>query len=324
MLHVYWGGENSGKSHLVKYATLNSKSLLKFKQYQIIRQDFNCRQYDFDVNDRLWWDVEEKRSIYYKRWDTDTISVSKHTEYNFGPTHYVTILNNYCTPGREYDRIVEWKSNKLGMFKPEHYEKFSGKEYIDSVVYHKILSTNHERLKRNIDKIVRHKDKFDIDEISENTDLLFLFAHIHHDDDFTDDTLYYANHFKNAKHIVPYKEDLVDSFACKLDGVADEARYLVGRNLMEVALNDREKLWEYLDSYLDYDKKIIKLLESLKIDYVKFNLDSNAYVETFGWDKYPFKKDLTHISDTFTDQKQFDRWEDCVRLAKAYIHDRKL
>lgn len=324
MLHVYWGGSNSGKAHLIKYATLNSKSLLKFKQYQIIKRDFDCRECDYDINDRLWWHVVEDCSVYHKRKDENNVRVSKFTNDTVGPTHCVPTLQNYSSPGKTDIADTKWERNPNGMYKKSQYVKYMGKEYIDTTIYNKMVATNH--VGRSLDKIVDHKDKFDIDEISENTDLLFLFSHAFDDDDFTDDTLYYANHFKNAKHIVPYKENLIDSIASKLDGVADEGGKLglVDMNLMDLAMRNKEKLWQYIDSYFEYDKNTIKLLERLNIDYIKFNLDSNAYVETFGWDKYPFKKDFTHICDTFTDQKQFDRWEDCVRLAKAYLYDRKL
>ena len=321
-MNIYWGNSDSGKAHLRKYATINNKCFSVFKQYQIIKRKFECKEFDYDINERLWWHIIKNTTVYHKRKDENDIRISKFMNETVGPLLTFKQQGNYTNPdyGTEADR--KWEMNNYGMFKSEQFVKYTSKEYIDTAIYNMMIQSNN--VGHACDKIVDHKDKFDINEIAKDIDLLFLFVHVNNDANFTDEIIHYANHFRNEKHIVPYKEDLVDSVAGKLDKMGHNGWELVGENMMETYNNDKEKLWRMIDKYFEYDANTIKMLESNNIDYVKFNLDRDDYVETFGWKIHPFSKyKLTHQSNTFFKQEHFDRWQVCIRLAKEYLSDRK-
>ena len=117
-MKIYWGGADSGKLHLIKYAKLNSKTYAKFKDYQIIKQYTTCKDYDYDVNDRLWWNVIENFFIYYKRKDEETIRTSNFTRERFVPLYFSSNTNNYCNQNWGKESEMKWDSRVL--LKQEH------------------------------------------------------------------------------------------------------------------------------------------------------------------------------------------------------------
>ena len=159
-MKIYWGGADSGKGHLVKYAKLNSKTFVQFKDYQIIKQYTTCKDYDYDINDRLWWHIVENFYIYHKRKDEENVRVSNFTKDQLLPLYHNNTVNNYSNPyyGKESD--MRW-DNRL-LLKPEQFRKYLGREYIDTTIYNDILFT--PKVGHTLDRIVDHKDKFSMPE----------------------------------------------------------------------------------------------------------------------------------------------------------------
>ena len=315
-MKIYWGGADSGKLHLIKYAKLNSKTYARFKDYQIIKQYTTCKDYDYDVNDRLWWNVIENFFIYYKRKDEETIRTSNFTRERFVPLYFSSNNNNYCNQNWGKESEMKWDNRIL--LKPEQFRKYLGKEYIDTEIYNRIIFT--ANVSHTFDRIIDYKDKFCLDEVSKDVDLLFLFVHT--DGDKTNEMEYYSNKFRNHHHIIPFKEDMVDSIASKLDKVGHLGYHLNGCNMMDLYNNRKNELWAYLDTFSNHIERVKNILNKLGIPFTYFNLDRDNYVDVFGWGDNPLDNKTTHLHDTFESDINYDRWQDCIKIAKEYLSDR--
>ena len=64
------------------------------------------------------------------------------------------------------------------------------------------------------------------------------------------------------------------------------------------------------------------MLNKLDIPYTYFNLDRDNYVDVFGWGDNPLDNKATHLHDTFESDINYDRWQDCIKIAKEYLCDR--
>ena len=315
-MKIYWGGADSGKGHLVKYAKLNSKTFVKWKNYQIIKQYTTCKDYDYDVNDRLWWHTYEDFYIYYKRKDENTVRVSNFSKEQLLPLYHNTTVNNYSNPNYGKESDMRWIDRLL--LKPEQFIKYLGKEYIDTTIYNEILFTSN--VGHTFDRIVDHKDKFSLDEVSKDVDLMFLFVHT--DGDWSKEMKYYADKYRDHHHIIPYKENLLDSIATKLDKVGHLGYHLWGCDMMDLYKNRKNELWAYLDTFSNHIKRVKNILDDLDIPYTNFNLDRDNYVDVFGWENHPFDRKMTHLHDTFDSDINYERWQECVTIAKEYLNDK--
>ncbi len=312
-MKIYWGGADSGKGHLVKYARLNSKTFIQWKDYQIIKRSNNCKETGYDVNDRMWWSIDEQFSVYHKRRDEDNIRVSKYNEDKVCPVFAACNEKNYCNQDYGHEVEIKWDDRKL--FRPEQYKKYMGKEYIDTAIYNSMVTTN--SIGHTCESLTHHKDKLDLDEITNGVDLMFLFQHTERDCE--SDMRYYADKFRDHEHIIPYKENMVDSIATKLDKVGHLGYHLCGQDMMHLYKHRKDELWEYLDRFIRNINDMKQMLDELKIPYTMFNLDKDDYVSTFGWENHPFDNKMTHLHDTFHKPIHWRRWRHCIEIAEEYL-----
>ena len=322
-MKIYWGGCDSGKGVLQKYAAVNNISFIRFRNYRIEKVYNDCKIYDYDVNDRLWWNIEITKHTYHKRKDEDFIRLSKFIDDRVSPIYHSNTIKNYSNSS--YGKESEHRWDNRYLFKPDQYKKYMGRNYIDTSIYKRmVLSGN---VKHTLDEITKHQEIIDWNNIISDVDLLLpLFwscpQSIMYGENI-EDARFYANYFRDVTHIMPYKEDILDSVTTKLDKVGGQGFHLCGNDLVDLYKNRKKELWEYVDRYFDYDRKTIEVLESLKINYIKFNLDRDNYIDTFGWKDFPIPREISHPQNTFSDQLHYDRWQDCIKIAKEYLNDRK-
>ena len=87
-------------------------------------------------------------------------------------------------------------------------------------------------------------------------------------------------------------------------------------NYNEVHFKYLDILWQYLDTQIGQVHKIVRSLESKKIPYQYFDLDTDSYKDVFGC-KLDLPRDYT--SHVFTWKDYMDRHAELEKIAKEYI-----
>ena len=126
-----------------------------------------------------------------------------------------------------------------------------------------VLSGN---VKHTLDEITKHQEIIDWNNIISDVDLLLpLFwscpQSIMYGENI-EDAKFYANYFRDVTHIMPYKEDILDSVTTKLDKVGDIGFHLCGNDLMDLYKNRkmRLKIKFFSNFYLPLDIIILPII----------------------------------------------------------------
>lgn len=121
--------------------------------------------------------------------------------------------------------------------------------------------------------------------------------------------------FQSTNNIIPYKTNLTDSAISKLDKFGGQRKQEYGNELLDVYNKDKNRIWNYLDLYLQEIDDTIELCKSNDVPYVMFNLDEDSYEDTFGWGKLDCR-DVTHHKIRWQDDEKYDIIEN---MAKEYV-----
>lgn len=318
-MKIYWGKGDSGKTHLIKYARLNDKTFIQWKKYQIIKRKTKCFYYDYDVNDRLWWNIQDDWEVFHKRKDMDNIICSEFTTKEISPLYTNNEKNHYSNPQWGLESESKWDGGRKP-FTREQFVKFMQRDYIDTDIYNVMVRSN--AIADTCENINLYHDTLPFDRIVSDVDLMFMFQFT--DGNFYDEIVYYSDFLSQHTNIIPYKGNILDSVTTKFDKVGHLGRDMIGCDLMHEYENNKDKLWNYMDGFFEYDRKILECFKKHNIPYIMFDLDADSYVDVFEWKIYPFERNMTHMQNTFNDQCHYDRWVEVEKIAKEYIYERKL
>tara|TARA_Y100001951_G_scaffold100114_1_gene103054 strand:- start:1821 stop:3005 length:1185 start_codon:yes stop_codon:yes gene_type:complete len=103
-MYVYWGYENSGKSHILNYAIYNSMTLLHSKFSNFLKAKYKVNNRGMSPNGRLWMHYDSQKIMYYRKDE-------KFTSYSYSNTDifkklefkaldaYINPVSNETAPG---------------------------------------------------------------------------------------------------------------------------------------------------------------------------------------------------------------------------------
>ena len=121
---------------------------------------------------------------------------------------------------------------------------------------------------------------------------------------------YVIKTYKSRKNILPYKENLIDCFASKLNMIK---KY----DVLEQYKKDKSKVWFELDGIVRNLRRVEKYLQDNNLDPIYFNLDRDDYKKTFGFEKDHIPRTQTHPGD-YPERKQFEQ------IVKEYVTERDM
>ena len=130
---------------------------------------------------------------------------------------------------------------------------------------------------------------------------------------------YVINLYKKRKNVIPYKEDLIDCFASKLNRFSNKhlLKGLNKHNIMSISKNGKQIIWDYFDNIVRNLRRIEWYFKQRGLEAVYFNLDRDDYKEFFGFDNNPLPRTATHPGD-YPEREKYEQ------LAKEYITMRKI
>ena len=319
-MKIYWGGLDSGKGHVVKYARLHNKTFIQWKKYQIIKRHTKCLNYGYDIHERLWWDIEDNWEVFHKRKDENNVRVSEFKTGELCPLFMMRNFSNYSNPDWGQESEIKWEGSRK-LFKKEDYVKYMQRQYIDSNVYNFMIRTN--KVEDTLDNINIDKTLLPFGRIVYGVDLMFMFQFT--DGNFDEEIIYWSDFLKRQTNILPYKEDLLDSITTKFDKVGHLSGELWGCDLMHEYKNNKERLWKYMDDFFEHEKRIENIMKSNNIPYIKFNLDRDSYEDIFGWGENIMDNTQSHpYYAILTEPDHYLRWEEVKTISKEYMYERGL
>tara|TARA_B100000482_G_scaffold132077_1_gene96216 strand:+ start:2716 stop:3633 length:918 start_codon:yes stop_codon:yes gene_type:complete len=305
-MYVYWGSNDSGKAHVKHYAMVNNKTnLLWHNNY--IKKIHNIVHH----HEEYWRDEQTHRIIYHningfrscqkienRIWRYESFS---HTGSSINPNHKRI---NYGPRDN--------KTKKHKGYTKEHIEKYTQIEYVNTNVYFDIISKYVE----NISDEMNHNILIEnYNEILNGVDLItfILPKYVIHD---------IQHNLRNACNIIPFKSNILDSIISKLDGFNNFRTSEYNNNVLQVYNTDKNRVWDWLDSFQIEMNNTIKTLIEYDIPYQMFDLDTDSYKDTFGWD-IEIDRKFSHRQNSW-DCNNNENYKKIENIAKEYITLRKL
>ena len=266
-MFVYWGSNDSGKAHLKHYAKLNNKTVLMWWPNEIHKVKTTTH-----INEWSWADETVHRIKYH---DLDGFRKCEKTENQiwintFLFEGYAATINSTINPTIKKGNYSKHKK----IYTKEQIKKYTQKEYINTSVYFDIISTCNRAYGDGICKPLTHDTlKNHYDEILEDVDVIIFTLPDWAIDDLEDV-------LRESVNIIPYKSNQLDSAISKLDHFNNVEK----ANLFEVYKTDKNRVWRYLDWYREEVDNTIDKLSQHNLPYTLFDLDTDSYPETFGWE----------------------------------------
>ena len=325
-MFVYWGGPDSGKGHMIKYAQLNNKPFLKWKEYSIVKQIPTLNVLGQNDDGRFWWDKTDIEQIYHKRCDEIFVRKTEWTTHKVCPLYVNRTDYNFCNPEYNKNADEDWLHDRK-IFSEKYIKKYTQKEYIGTHIYHHMISrakgVGFTVANSVLDPITPTKcPQLPLHEIMDDVELSFLFVHT--DGNYDADIIELSDYLKGCDNIIPYKSNILDTVTTKLDKMGHLGFELNKNNVLDVYNDNKEKLWSYVDRFFDFITNMKNILESNNIPYRMFDLDNDDYKDTFGWENYPIDRNLSHPKQIIYNDLQNEKWKVLEDLAKEYIMDRGL
>ena len=125
---------------------------------------------------------------------------------------------------------------------------------------------------------------------------------------------YVLKSYRTRKNVIPYKEDLIDCFASKLNRFSNKhlLKGLNTKDIVTISEKDKEIIWNYFDEIVKNLRRIEWYFKKRKLEAVYFNLDRDDYKEFFGFDNNVLPRTATHPGD-YPEREKYEQ------LAKEYI-----
>ena len=301
-MFVYWGSNDSGKAHLKHYAKLNNKTSLLWMPNEVRKIKTTTH-----INEISWTDETIHRIIYH---DLDGFRKCEKIENRIWKHHNHAMPDSTINPSIKLSR--DWvKSSKNKIYSEDQLRKYTQKEYINTSVYFDIITKynkfwGHDGICKPLthDTLRNHYD-----EILEDVDVIQFILPDWAIDDLEDI-------LRNSVNIIPYKSNHLDSVISKLDHFASENG---GDDLFEVYEQNKNRVWHHLDWYQkEMDNIKIKLTQR-KIPYQMFDLDTDSYPDTFGW-QVDVDRKFSHRGASWN----HENYERVKEIAKEYISVKSL
>ena len=306
-MFVYWGSNDSGKAHLKHYAKLNNKTNLLWMNNEIRKIKTTTH-----INEISWTDETIHRIIYH---DLDGFRKCEKIENRIWEDSGMgRIVNGTIKPVKAGQGP---KSPKRKRYSKEHLQKYTQKEYINTSVYFDMITKYNKFLGDDgICKPLTHDTlRNHYDEILQDVDLITFIL-----PDWVIDDL--VNVLRNSVNIIPYKSNHLDSAVSKLDHFNTKH----GGDLFEVYEKDKNLVWDYLDWYQKEIEDIQTKLTQRNIPYRMFDLDTDSYPDTFGW-QVDVDRKFTHRGDRGVwgnDSRYCENYYRIEKIAKEYISVKSL
>ena len=377
MMYIHWGTGDSGKGHHDMYGEINNKTSINNNFPNVIRKV----TYNFIHREPKWTESITKEILYHtqKQYPDELLQtkISQHkietgNDFNIsqpGTKHGATDIGesigqvgrlSYFSPSRyitkhndNKDTIPSGSSRKIRRNISQYdIKKYTRREYIDSLIYYRILAEYSEDI---CDPIGYKLTNDNAEEIFDGVDHIWSkFASESSMDIPESDNPCLLSQLKrkecpenvirilqSAVNIVPYKTNLLDSVISKLDLFSepypyDTHRYnFIGEDtihdtitnehikkgtLYEMYQNNKRFIWHFLDSYQMHLNDIISTLRSNNIPYQMFNLDEDNYTDVYkGWD-IELPKEHTHHKNRWKGYEE--NYKKVEMMAKEYLSRR--
>ena len=298
-MFIYWGSYDSGKAHLKHYAKLNNKTNLLWMPNEIRKIKTITH-----ISEISWTDETIHRIIYH---DLDGFRKCEKIENRIWKNHGFALPDSSINPSIVEERKDRYwlKSSKNKTYSEEHIQKYTQKEYINTSVYFDLI-TKYNKFwgDDGICKPLTHDTlKNHYDEILEDVDLITFIL-----PDWAIDAL--EDVLRNSVNIIPYKSNHLDSVISKLDHFKSQT----GDDLFEVYEQNKNLVWRWLDSFQKEMDGIEDKLKQRNIPYRMFDLDTDSYPDTFGW-QVDVDRKFSHRGEAWK-HENYDRIEE---IAKEYI-----
>jgi len=289
-MFIYWGGVDSGKSHIRSFARLNSKTQLLWTPLFIVKVITQNH-----IHEDTWRDETSHQIIYHNVDDEFRICEKKEDR--------VWRLDRF-NDVHERKMIKSLKKNKT-RYSDEHCRKYTQKEYIGTSVYFDIIKRPYLKILKELNSDIL-KDHWD--EIIDGVDIISFQMPEWVIKDLVEIV-------RKSTNIIPYKSDLVDECVSKLDGFSyfrRESEY--GNDVLEVYDQDKNRVWRWLDSFQEEVEGTKKMFKKYEIPYEMFDLDQDSYTDFFGWEL-----DMDRKYSWRGKNWVGERHEKIVSIAKEYI-----
>ena len=306
-MFVYWGYRDSGKAHMKHYAKLNNKTSLLTMPNEIRKIKTTTH-----INEITWTDETIHRTLYH---DLDGFRHCDKIERRIWKHHdHAQPFSTLNPKIKEKENGIKTKKNKI--YSEDQIKKYTQKEYINTEVYFDIIAKYNKFWGDDgICKPLTHDTlKNHYDEILDGVDLLLTFGlgeggcgPSNPADWFMDDL---DEVFRNSVNIVPYKSNIFDSVVSKLD----HYRILTHNDLFEDYKKDPKIVWSYLDFYIEGVERIKDNLKQRNIPFQMFDLDTDSYPDTFGW-QVDVDRKFTHRQSSWNPEIH----ERVKKIAEHYI-----
>ena len=303
-MFVYWGGHDGGKAHMKQYAILNNKTHLLW----LIRTNSMTKNiikiYSTVHYHGIYWRDQTTRKIIYH--NINGFRKCEKTEDSI--YHFLPFKHNKSSMVQKDDRTTFYQLKRKRNYTQDEIKKYSQIKYINTNLYFDII-------KFFIDKIGEEipREMLVYDEIFKDVDLVTLPPpeHVVQDN---------VQLFQSSINIVPYKSNVLDSIISKLDlfeSAFRENPFEDQRDddLLEAYNSDKNIVWNYLDKYKREQDNVIRLLKKHDIPYIMFDLDTDSYKDTFGWE-IELPRDYSHRKNSWQDSHRYAIIHD---IAKEYV-----
>ena len=298
-MYVYWGGSDSGKAHMKHYAIHNDKTqLLWNKSNKRITKIYNTVHYQ-----GVYWRDETNRKIIYHNIDGFR-KCEKKTNLIY---HHMQFKTNKSSMNPKNSRSSYYQEKRKRNYSKDDITKYSQIEYINTNLYYDIIKFYNE-----VGEVFT-REMLDYDEIFKDVE----FMSIAPPEFVIEDNL---ELFQSSINVIPYKSNRLDSIISKLDlfeSAFRENPFEDQRDddLLEAYNTDKNKVWNYLDEYDRQQDNVIDFLKKHDISYQMFDLDTDSYKDTFGWE-IELPRDYTHRKDSWQDSHRYAIIHD---IAKEYV-----
>lgn len=319
---IYWGYPCGGKAHMSNYAIINNKTWLSWRHTGYAIRKKKCKVNYYESNSSYkgidWIDLNIDHVYYHKNKKFDSLVSNTYSEHKI--ERYGGIRGYYAQNHSiiSKDSILEHrkklnKEKKSVKYKQEHVEKYTTKKYLNTLIYHEMLSKHRKYFceQRLSDNILREH----YDEIFDGVDL------VTHAYMWTEDIVKSnLDRIRKANNIIPFKSNKLHQTITFLDDYPfgrwdDNDGFWTSRD-DSVGLFDapKEKIWAYLDEWHN-DINITKsLFKKFDIPYQLFDLDSDSYKDMTGWE-IQLPRTYDYLDHTWDE----DKYKKVEIIAKEYL-----
>tara|TARA_B100001093_G_scaffold334158_1_gene319108 strand:- start:377 stop:1393 length:1017 start_codon:yes stop_codon:yes gene_type:complete len=333
-MKVYWGRKSGGKLHMRFLSKLNSQTLVISDNFftitedqYIIKEKYTVKNRGVSPDGRLWIDIIIDGKTYY-RLDEKSLKLycSEYRNQGVKKLHFHT-YDAYINPsqvqqssGRHKEYYDKFISNRI--FSDEERKRIlHDTEKINTVLYNKALDEE----RKNCCQLGYTTLNLNAREIFEDVDILLIDNY-----DIIEQKISVGHYemppqllkiIRESTNIVPIKSNLLDHVVLMLDSFSHHTGHKYCDTPVQIYKENKNILWEYLDTEIGQVHKVVKSLESKKIPYQYFDLDTDSYKDVFD-----FELDLPrdYTSYCFTWKNHMDRHADLEKIAKEYISLRNI